>query len=331
MSTGISIPPGTSARDVSGAIVKILFTGASSFTGCWLVRELAAAGHQVTATFRRKPEEYPDELRRRRVALALEHCRPAFGVSFGDEAFLTLVGEGGWGLLAHHAAEVTDYKSPDFDVVAALENNTRNLRRVLHALADGGCRRVLLTGSVFEQGEGAGSEGLPAFSPYGLSKGLTSEVFRFHCRREGLRLGKFVIPNPFGPLEEPRYTTYLARTWLAGGVARCATPAYVRDNIHVSLLAKAYVDFAAGLPATGGFTRVNPIGYAETQGAFTRRASDELRTRLGVRCDVELGVQAEFAEPRVRINLDVPDAAALGWSERAAWDELARYYLERRA
>jgi len=50
--------------------VRILFTGASSFTGLWLVRALADAGHEVTATFRRPLEAYED-VRRRRVALAL--------------------------------------------------------------------------------------------------------------------------------------------------------------------------------------------------------------------------------------------------------------------
>ena len=32
--------------------MKILFTGASSFTGFWFARALAAAGHEVVATFR---------------------------------------------------------------------------------------------------------------------------------------------------------------------------------------------------------------------------------------------------------------------------------------
>jgi UDP-glucose 4-epimerase len=310
--------------------VKILLTGGSSFTGCWLIRELAAAGHQVTATFRREAGAYPDDVRRRRVALAAERCRPVFGVSFGDDAFLPLVKEGGWDLLAHHAAEVTNYKSPEFDAVGALQGNTRNLRNVLEALTAGGGGRVLLTGSVFEQGEGAGSDGLPAFSAYGLSKGLTAQVFEHHCRAAGVHLGKFVIPNPFGPLEEPRYTAYLVNTWLTGGTATCATPAYVRDNIHVSLVAKAYVRFAEQLPSAAGFTRTNPSGYVETQGAFTRRIAEEMRGRLSVPCAVELRNQTSFPEPRVRINTDVPDASALGWDEGAAWDELARYYLELR-
>jgi UDP-glucose 4-epimerase len=305
--------------------MKILFTGGSSFTGFWFIRELAAAGHDVTAVFRRRAEDYSDEVRRRRVALAAEVCRPVHGCSFGDERFLTLIGEAEWDLLGHHGADVTNYKSPDFDTVAALGNNTHNLPAVLEALRAAGCRRVLLTGSVFEGGEGAGSQGLPDFSPYGLSKALTAQMFRFYCARAGIGLGKFVIPNPFGPFEEPRYTSYLMKTWLAGGTSSCSNPSYVRDNIHVSLLAKVYARFAGEVPAQG-FTRINPSGYVESQGAFTLRMAQEMRSRLGLPCPVELKKQVDFSEPRVRINTDLPDGDALGWNQSAAWDELARYY-----
>jgi nucleoside-diphosphate-sugar epimerase len=305
--------------------VRILFTGGSSFTGTWFIRALAAAGHEVTATFRQPAEAYPDEGRRRRVALATAACRPVHGVSFGDARFLALLRGEAWDLLAHHAAEVTNYRSPDFDALAAAAHNTRGLPAVLAALAGSGGHRVLLTGSVFEEGEGAGSQGLPGFSPYGLSKALTARTFGYYCARAGLGLGKFVIPNPFGPLEEPRYTAYLMKTWLAGGTAGCQTPDYVRDNIHVSLLAKAYARFAQELPATGQ-ARLNPSGYVESQGAFTLRVAEAMRPRLGLPCLVELKRQVDFPEPRIRINTDPPDAGALGFSESGAWDELAAYY-----
>ena len=305
--------------------MKVLFTGGSSFTGCWFVRELAAAGHRVTTIFRKQPEDYPEPRRRDRVARASEASQPINGCSFGDEKFLALIAEGGYELLCHHAADVTNYKSPSFDTVMALRNNTHNLPSVIDALRAAGCRRVLLSGSVFEGGEGAGSEGLPDFSPYGLSKSLTARMFAFYCQRGGVGLGKFVIPNPFGPLEEPRFTGYLMETWLDGRTAVCASPAYVRDNIHVSLLAKAYARFAAEFPATG-FTRTNPSGYAESQGAFTLRMAQEMRPRLGLPCLVELKKQIDFPEPRVRINTDVLDAEALGWDESTAWDHMARNY-----
>jgi nucleoside-diphosphate-sugar epimerase len=60
--------------------MKILFTGGSSFTGMWFIRELAAAGHEVTADFRRPAGEYADAARRR-AAMAIEACRPAYGPS----------------------------------------------------------------------------------------------------------------------------------------------------------------------------------------------------------------------------------------------------------
>ena len=52
-----------------------------------------------------------------------------------------------------------------------------------------------------------------------------------------MRLAKFVIANPFGPLEEPRFTAYLAREWLGGRSAVVRTPEYLRDNIGGGLCA----------------------------------------------------------------------------------------------
>jgi hypothetical protein len=79
------------------------------------------------------------------------------------------------------------------------------------------------------------------------------------------------------------------------------------------------------MPLTG-FSRVNPSGYAESQGAFTLRLAQEMRPRLGLPCSVELRKQVEFAEPRVRINTDPADIDVVGWDESAAWDEMAQYY-----
>lgn len=306
--------------------MRILFTGASSFTGYWFVQQLAAQGHQLVMPMRRTLEAY-EGVRRERVLRAGRCGEAVFQCAFGDERFLDLISASSrWDVLCHHAADVTDYRSPDFDISAALHNNTNNLRRVLEAMTGRGCRRIVLTGSVFEPGEGAGSEGLPAFSPYGVSKALTAQVVEYYAQVAGMRLGKFVIPNPFGPYEEPRFTQYLLRTWFEGGTASVRTPDYVRDNIHVSLLARAYARFVASLPESPGRDRLNPSGYIESQGTFAERVAREMRLRLGLTCELELGKQTEFDEPRIRVNTDPLDADALGWDEAAAWEELASYY-----
>ena len=188
-----------------------------------------------------------------------------------------------------------------------------------------------MTGSVFEGGEGAGSQGLPDFSPYGLSKALTAQMFRYYCARAGLGLGKFVIPNPFGPYEEPRFTAYLMKNWLAGATPICSQPV---------LCPRQYPRLAAGQglrpvrsrssrpPASPGSTpAAMPRARARSRSAWPRRCD----SRLGLPCSVELKKQVDFPEPRVRINTDPPDADALGWDESAAWDEMARYYQRSRA
>jgi UDP-glucose 4-epimerase len=306
--------------------MKILFTGGSSFTGYWFVRELASAGHEVFALFRHRPQDYSDDARRKRVELLMDICHPIFGISFGDDRFLELAKVQNCDLLCHHAAEVTNYKSPNFDVTAAVENNTHRLPLVLERLKDAGCSKIVLTGSVFENDEGAGSGTLEAFSPYGLSKGLTWQIFRYYAQSRHISLGKFVMPNPFGPYEDPRcFTHYLLKSWFAGTTPSVNTPAYVRDNIHVSLLAKSYANFTATL--TEGMSRIHPSGYIEAQGSFTRRLAHEMRERLGLQCEFVLKAQSEFSEPLIRINTDAADRETLNWSEKTAWDELADYYM----
>jgi len=304
--------------------MKILFTGGSSFTGYWFIKELASAGHEVVAIFRQPLDAYPDELRRKRIVALAPICHSVFGTHFGDDHFLELIKESKWDLLCHHGAEVKNYNNSSFDVTAAVASNTHRLPVVLDGLMNAGCNRIIVTGSVFENDEGAGSAELRAFSPYGLSKNATWQMFKYYVQDRSMALGKFVIPNPFGPYEEQRFTHYLMKHWFAGAKPAVNTPSYIRDNIHVSLLAKAYAYFAANL--VGGVIRTNPSGYVESQGAFAQRVAHEMRQRLDLKCELEIKTQTVFREPRVRINTDEPDVKILNWDESIAWDEMANYY-----
>ena len=153
-----------------------------------------------------------------------------------------------------------------------------------------------------------------AFSPYGLSKGLTWQYYRFLSQTMGFPLGKFVIPNPFGPFEEPRFCNYLVQTWFKGEVPAIRTPLYVRDNIHVDLLA-TFVCSLCQLPfaTRRRIIKLNPSFYVESQGAFANRFATEMAPRLGIACPITLLQQSEFGEPMVRINTDRVDGNAFGW------------------
>ena len=110
--------------------MKILFTGASSFTGYWFAKELAEAGHDITAIFRSPFSEYTG-VRKERIELLLPKCRPVLFLLLRHFKFLDLVEiSSHWDILCHHAADVTDYKNPDFDYLKAVHNNTQRIKNV---------------------------------------------------------------------------------------------------------------------------------------------------------------------------------------------------------
>jgi hypothetical protein len=118
-----------------------------------------------------------------------------------------------------------------------------------------------------------------------------------------------VIPNRFGPLEEPRFTAYLMKTWLAGEVARAQTQRYVRDSIHVSLLAKTYAAFVGAARrrvwcATSTRAATRKVRAPSPSACAARRPH-----ALGPPGGLEFGVQSEFDEPPVRINTNLPKPA----------------------
>lgn len=303
--------------------MKILLSGASSFTGFWFARELRQRGHEVACLFQALTAAAYEGRRAWRVAQLVREGRAVFGCSFGSPEFLALLDEG-WEVYGHHAAEVTNYRGMDFDVLGAVAKNIRNLRLVLQRFREGGGQAVLLTGSVFEPGEGVGSEGLPAILPYGLSKGLTSQVFLYEAALAQVRLGKFVIPNPFGVHQEPRFVQYLLGAWKRGETARVGTPAYVRDNIPVCLLARDYRHFLETLPQAPPVSQRRPSGLVGDQASFARLVAEETRARLGWACRLEIPVQTEFSEPLVRLNDDPAARRHPDWSLAGAWDALAR-------
>ncbi|MDB5460641.1 MAG: dependent epimerase/dehydratase family protein [Caulobacteraceae bacterium] len=156
--------------------MRLLLTGISSFTGLWFARALAAAGHEVIAPLR--AAAYADPLRQGRIDQAAKVAELVPAAPFGSDAFLDLIARRGpFDVLCHHAAEAANHKSPDFDVEGAVAANTFNAERTLAAARKAGVRRLVLTGSAFEAGEGQGSQPLVAFSPYGLSKTLTARAF----------------------------------------------------------------------------------------------------------------------------------------------------------
>ncbi|MGB6882273.1 MAG: NAD(P)-dependent oxidoreductase [Microgenomates group bacterium] len=307
--------------------MKILFTGTSSFIAYWIIKELKEAGHEVTGILRRNPKDY-EGIKKERVKLVSELCKIVPGVSFGDDKFLDLIKSSSWDVLCHHAAQATNPRSPDFDWLGALKGNTSNIEKVLEEFKNCGGKHLIITGSLYEANEPAGSKPLDAFNKYGLSKTLTWEVFRYFCRAHDIKLGKLILPIVFGMYEDPKFVSYLVKSWLKNETPVVKTPKYIRDNINVTLAAKTYKWYLETFVSAESPAKFRPSGYVGSQGDFAKLVARELGPRLKIECPLEFFDQVEFPEPKIKKNTHILDHKALGWNESHAWDELAEYYLK---
>ena len=119
------------------------------------------------------------------------------------------------------------------------------------------------------------------------------------------------------------------RTWRDGKPAEVKTPDYVRDNVHVDLLAAVYGQFVsrvAGLPV--GWVKTYPSGYVENQGDFARRVARETQARTGWVCELKLAKQEDFSEPLNRVNTEPAATRAADWNEPKAWDAFVAFYAK---
>ncbi len=308
--------------------MKVLLTGASSFTGYHFAESLVAAGHGVTCTFTADKSRYPG-VRGLRVHNLLDKVEPVFNTRFGDGRFVAAIEKEGFDLICCHGAFMENYRSPEFDYIKAIAQDTHNIANVFKVAKAAGAKGVIYTGTVFEPGEGAGSDNLRAVSIYGATKRAVYEIVKAQAEQADLPLAKFVVPNPFGTFEEPKLPSYLMKMWRAGEKPQIKTPDYIRDNIHADLLASCYRTLCERFNvAPVHETRMNPSQYVESQGSFVKRMGEEMRPRTGWACEADFAVQTAFPEPRIRINTNPGRGVVPDWDEAKAWDRIAAYYGE---
>lgn len=300
--------------------MRILITGPTSFTGAFFIEALAQAGHEVHATSTQSLSSYTG-VRRLRAIKSQTHAVIHEGIQFGDDLFLQLIQTLEFDVYCHHGAWTKDYRGMKYDFETAFVSNTRSIDQVCRLLSENGCRKIIVSSSIFERAK-------PLFSPYGLIKKLTTETVEFYGTHFGMHVSKFVIPNPFGPLDNAKLLDYLGREWQARRTPCIQTPLYVRDNIPVDLLALGFIDWVEKCSETVGTSEFRPSGYVSTMAEFVERVAVEFRKQLNIECAVDLVDQTDFSQPMTLVN-DIPLQDRFPqWNEMGFWDALIAHQLQ---
>jgi UDP-glucose 4-epimerase len=220
---------------------KILLTGVSSFTGYWFAKTLSECGYQVHCPLPSCEDSY-DGIKKNRLESLSNLVRLVYSCSFGSHQFFDLL-ENKYDILCHHASFVKNYQSKNFELTEAISQNTSSAERVLEKLASTGCGGIIWSSSVFEdfihENEIA-TNPRPNWYRYALSKKLSGFILENLSLDFGLNFSKFVITNPFGPLEDRKFNRLILEAAKSKVDFEVRTPNYIRDMIHVRHLALAY-------------------------------------------------------------------------------------------
>ena len=93
--------------------MKILFTGASSFTGMHFVEALLHHGHDVLAVFSRPRESYSgiSQVRMMRIQ---KRTTCIFDTQYGTKPFVDILEHHSFDIYCHHWSYTTNYQKLDF-------------------------------------------------------------------------------------------------------------------------------------------------------------------------------------------------------------------------
>lgn len=301
----------------------VVLTGASSFSGTWFARQLSARGHRVVAPLARPMTAY-EGIREQRVRMLADIVDVLEGAPMGSPALLRGLSRLDQidAVLWHHAV-VGSYLSREYPLGDAISSAICGIAEMASILKARGCSTSVITHSVFESDQGIPSAA-PPIGLYGVAKRAVCEAIALEMAQAGIASHHFVVCNPVGPLEEPRFVSYLVSQWKEGRVATLRAPHWIRDNVPIELLSIAYADFLDHVFDSTEMS-LTPSWWAESNWDWAQRVGREVAPRLGLTPRLDRDELRDETQPTVRIGKDrhTPPQA---WDEASFWDRYAEYY-----
>lgn len=292
----------------------ICLTGASSFSGSWFCKNLLDQGYSVVALV----NSTESELITRRLANFENHKDVLI---CNTNAFIGM--EIKYELLALHGTATFDYRSSNFDIDKAVNETVSTSHKILKRNKP---KYIVHTGTFSEKNESVSDGDKKSFNRYSESKSIIWDQHRELAKDYNIQIYKYVMPNPFGPLENPKFTHYLINCWRDGKLPQIKYPGYIRDNVPIDLLSEHYVKFIDNIFRNDyeNEFRIYPSLYIESVLSFAQRYAHEIGKRLNLTLQVDHQKNHIFEEPRLRVNSDLCTKIVENWSEENSWDIIAK-------
>ena len=300
--------------------IKIIISGVSSFSGAHFAYQMLEEGFEVYG-FSRNVSDWTSEQDARIRWIRKKF--PEFQIF--DLVELNKISHLEISAILLHGGVTLDYRNKSFDVQAAVKESLE-VNEILMSYFPKAA--IMQTGTFSEPDESSGEYPRSSFNPYSTSKALIWQELkkRYSSKR---KMAKYVMPNPFGPLESKRFTDYLLKSWAQKLVPEISFPFHVRDNVPIDLLRLHYSESVKRFLNDEKRSIFYPSKYPETVLAFAERYSREISKRSNLQLQLKIKLNSEYIEPIVRVNSEPCEWTVKNWNENLSWNYIVFDALER--
>ena len=262
--------------------MNILLTGINSFTGIMLARELLKKGNKVIALSSGNLNRLNSTQKKEILDL---YENKSFFLILGnyeiDNKFIFKNFKEDIHAFIIHGFKAFDYKNLELNSFSLAKDSLFWLEALPAILKERSCKLVAYTGTYFENFS-------PELqTPYSIAKSMGwLYLKKLFCE---FRLLKYLLPNPYGPLESHKFTASILKKWINKEVLELQYPYLVRDNIPAEFLIHNYVKNILLMAKTSSknIKEYSPSYIVESNLELALRLSNYLN-KFGFECKMNL-------------------------------------------
>ncbi len=277
--------------------MKLLFLGASSFTGYHFVKKISKTKkYKIYCTLTKNISEY-DSIRLKRIKLLYKNKNIIFlnKMKFGDKKFLDLICKTKFNYICLHHASTKNYNDDSkFNLERSLKENTSNINKVFSKINKQAV--IILSNTIFQK---IISKRYKAVNKYGISKSIAYDQIKKYCKKHNLKFKSIFITNPWGILEEKKLNHYLINNWLKDKSTFISHPSYIRDNIYIDKLSKHYLNMIKSNTKKIDYF---PTGHSSSNKVFIEALKNKFEKFFNKKARVTYAKNAVYNQPICRIN-----------------------------
>ena len=222
--------------------MRVLFTGSSSFTGYYFLKEINKQKIKTFAIFSRNISSYKKNYQKEILKSELKYIKPRLNIKFGSPKYLKLIQNEKIDTICFHHFIVGNLDK-EYKFRVNLKKILKNLEEVIYYLSLNGKTTILYTSSVYQRISAKNSYiNDQSRINYGFTKQILFQILKYFCKKNKINLIDFELQNPIGQFEkENSLPFYIASSFFEKSKINLNHPSRIFKYQFIDKISKDYV------------------------------------------------------------------------------------------